>query len=90
MLEKHRSQILLAREKEWRLKSRAIWLKAGDENIKFFHNYARGRKITNTIWKLKNEEGREANTFESLSCMGRNHFQKLFTDQGETKLAEVI
>lgn len=44
----------------------------------------------NTIWKLKDEEGREANTFESLSYMGRNHFQKLFSEQGETTLAEVI
>jgi len=38
----------------------------------------------------KDEEGREANTFESLSLMGRSHFQKLFTDQGEVTLAEVI
>eukprot|EP00253_Pinus_taeda_P027005 PITA_27005 len=90
LLEKYRSQILLAREEEWRLKSRVIWLKAGDENTKFFHNYAKGRKIMNTMWKLKNEEGREANTFESLSCMGRSHFQNLFTNQGEKTLAEVI
>jgi len=74
LLEKHRDQILLAREEEWRLKSRAIWLKAEDENTRFFHNYAKGRKNSNTIWKLKNEEGREANTFEELSILGRNHF----------------
>lgn len=89
-LEKLRNQIMLDREEEWRLKSRAIWLKAGDENTKFFHNYARGRKNANTIWKLKNDEGREATSFESLSKMGRNHFQNLFTDQGGITLAEVI
>eukprot|EP00253_Pinus_taeda_P024520 PITA_24520 len=44
----------------------------------------------NTIWKLKDEEGREANTFESLSIMGRNHFQRLFSEQREPTLAEVI
>ena len=74
LLEKQRDQILLSKEEEWRLKSRAIWLKAGDENTKFFHNYAKGRKNANTIWKLKNEEGEEANTFEELSLLGRNHF----------------
>lgn len=81
LLERQRSQILLDREEEWRLKSRAIWLSAGDENTKFFHNYAKGRKIMNTIWKLKDEEGREANTFEALSTMGRNYIQKLLSKQ---------
>eukprot|EP00253_Pinus_taeda_P009499 PITA_09499 len=55
-LEKLKNQILLAKEEEWRLKSRAIWLKAGDENMRFFHNYAKGRKSANTIWNLKNGE----------------------------------
>lgn len=72
------------------MKSRVVWLKAGDENSFFFHNYAKGRKNSNTIWKLKDEEGREANSFETLSHMGRSHFQKLFTDQGEVTLAKVI
>eukprot|EP00253_Pinus_taeda_P015727 PITA_15727 len=89
-LEKLKSQILLAKEEEWRLKSRVIWLKAGDENTSFFHNYAKGRKSVNTIWNLKNEEGREAKTFESLSALGQNHFQNLFADQGEVTIAEVI
>eukprot|EP00253_Pinus_taeda_P016122 PITA_16122 len=56
-LEKSQNQILLAKEEEWRLKSRAIWLKSGDENTSFFHNYAKGRKSANTIWSLKDEEG---------------------------------
>eukprot|EP00253_Pinus_taeda_P025314 PITA_25314 len=89
-LEKHKNKILLAREEEWKLKSRAIWLKVRDENTKFFHNYAKWRRNTNTIWKLKNEEGREANTFESLSSLGQSHFQNMYADQGEITIAEVI
>jgi len=44
----------------------------------------------NTIWKLQDEEGREANTFESLSNMGRNHFQNLSSKRREPTLEEVI
>eukprot|EP00253_Pinus_taeda_P036400 PITA_36400 len=90
LLEKQRNKILLDKEEEWRLKSRAIWLKAGDENTKFFHNYAKGRKNENTIWKLKDRDGREATSFEELSSLGKNHFQSLFSDQGGITLAEVI
>eukprot|EP00253_Pinus_taeda_P030057 PITA_30057 len=89
-LEKLKNQILLAKEEEWRLKSRAIWLKAGDENTRFFHNYAKGRKSENTIWSLKTEEGREVQTFKSLSELGQRHFQKLFADPGVTTIADVI
>ena len=90
LLEGQRSKILLTREEQCRLKSRAIWLRVGDENTKFFQNYARGRKNANTIWKLKDEEGREANYFENLSQMGISHFKKLFPRQAATSLAEVI
>ena len=89
-LEKLKSKLLLDIEEEWRLKSRALWLKAGDENTRFFHNYDKGRKSANTIWALKNEEGREVQNFQSLSDLGQSHFQKLFADPGATTIAEVI
>eukprot|EP00253_Pinus_taeda_P025127 PITA_25127 len=89
-LEKSRAKILLDKEEEWRLKSRAIWLKAGDENTKFFHNYAKGRKNANTIWKLKDADGREHSTFEAVSNLGKSHFQSLFTDPGGISIAEII
>eukprot|EP00253_Pinus_taeda_P023068 PITA_23068 len=89
-LEKLQNKILLDKEEEWRLKSRAIWLKSGDENTSFFHNFAKGRKSFNIIWSLKNEEGREVNSFPELSGLGQRHFQEIFSDPGEATIAEVI
>eukprot|EP00253_Pinus_taeda_P034625 PITA_34625 len=89
-LEKAQNQLLLAKEKEWRLKSRAIWLKAGDENTRFFHNFAKGRKSVNTIWSLKDEDGREVKSFPDLSSLGQRHFQRIFSDPGGTTIAEII
>eukprot|EP00253_Pinus_taeda_P031126 PITA_31126 len=89
-LEKSQNQILLAKEEEWRLKSRAIWLKSGDENTCFFHNYAKGRKSANTIWSLKDEEGRVVKTFTDLSGLGQRHFQRIFSDSGEATIGEVM
>eukprot|EP00253_Pinus_taeda_P008007 PITA_08007 len=89
-LEKLQNQILLEKEEEWRLKSRAIWLKSGDENTSFFHNYAKGRKSANTIWSLKDEEGRTIKSFSDLSGLGQRHFQSLFSDSGEATIGEVM
>eukprot|EP00253_Pinus_taeda_P025512 PITA_25512 len=89
-LEKQQNKTLLEKEEEWRIKSRAIWLKAGDENTRFFHNFAKGRKSANTIWRLKDEEGRDVSSFHELSGLGKRHFQNIFTDQREATITEVF
>jgi hypothetical protein len=48
-LEQDRRKIFLDREKELWLESRALWLQQGDENTKFFNNFANKRKSINTI-----------------------------------------
>ena len=77
-MEAERRKILKDSEDQWRLKSRAIWLEAGDENSKFFQNYAKGRKNSNKICIIKKNDGGVKKTFEELTSLGCSHFKYLF------------
>lgn len=48
-LEKKKQHILHIQEVNWRLKSRAIWLKEVDRNTQFLHRYANYRRKINSI-----------------------------------------
>jgi hypothetical protein len=67
MLEKNIKQLRQAREEECRLKRRALWLHSGDENTNFFQAYAKGRKLANTIWGLKDPSGKQLTSFKDLA-----------------------
>jgi hypothetical protein len=63
---------------QWRLKCCALWLKAGNNNTKYFHHFANLRKNINTIWDIKKEDGSLALSFEEKSKVGVHYFQNLF------------
>lgn len=46
-------------ERYWRQRSREQWLREGDKNTTYFHNFVKGRKIRNNILMLKNDLGIE-------------------------------
>ena len=85
-LEMEKAKLLRQQEETWRLKSMAIWLKAGDENCKLFHQCAKGRKSINTIWELKDQAGRVANNHAQLVDMGIRHFSHLYSDSIATNI----
>eukprot|EP00253_Pinus_taeda_P018415 PITA_18415 len=89
-LENQRASLLKQREESLRLRSRAIWLKARDENSKFFHNFAKGRKVSNTIWSLPHLEGGMVDNFNKLSQLGTAHFRGLFRNPPSANLVEII
>lgn len=72
----------LAKEEYWRLKSRNLWLKAGDRNTCFFHKQAQARKCFNTISEIK-EDNDTHKEFADIKKAAYLHFQKLFTDDQE-------
>jgi hypothetical protein len=57
ILEVEPDKILQAEEEKWRLRSRALWLKSGDKNTKFFHKFASFRRNKNHIWEIRDEIG---------------------------------
>jgi hypothetical protein len=89
-LEARYRKLLADREEDWRLKSRAIWLKSGDENTKFFQDFARGRKNLNNIWSLNDPTGRRLSSFEDLAQMGCNHFKDLFKAPPRINIQDII
>jgi hypothetical protein len=56
-LEKNHAKWLKTEEQEWRTKSRALWIKEGDNNTIFFHQFV------NSIWEIKDEQGKVAASF---------------------------
>jgi len=85
-LELKKSLILGREEAAWRLKSRALWVKCGDQNTHFFHNYASHRRNHNAIWALKDANGNALCTQEDLASTGVNHFKGIFIDRGMPRL----
>eukprot|EP01018_Ginkgo_biloba_P018081 Gb_04379 [translate_table: standard] len=85
-LESKKCKLLLDREKDWRIKSRAIWLQQGDQNTKYFHNYARFRENQNTIWELTGRGG----IIKDLAALGVQHFSGIFKEPDRANLGEII
>jgi hypothetical protein len=71
-------KILQNKEQEWRMRSRALWLQAKDENTNFFHHFANGRKLSNTIWSVDIIDDSKAYSFEDIAVEGTSHFKTLF------------
>lgn len=89
-LENQKAKILKEREESIRLRSRALWIQAGDENSKFFHSYTKGRKASNTIWKLPTPDGGTADSFNKLAHLGISHFRDLYKSTREVNLPDII
>eukprot|EP00253_Pinus_taeda_P031661 PITA_31661 len=94
---KNKIRKLIMRKKEllhkedltWRLKSRALWLKEGDRNTKFFHSFANARRKLNSIWTIRDGGGnflysqedmaKEATIFfQNQYKRGQSSFQDMF------------
>jgi hypothetical protein len=89
-LEAHKLDWLEKEETSWRLKSRALWLEAGDNNTRFFHQYANYRKNINTIWDIKNVEGVKVNSFKEKAEAGAQFFESQFRQPEGCPIQEIL
>lgn len=63
----------------WKQKSRANWLREGDQNTKFFHATTKQRRAQNRVVKLQKTNGSWAETKEELENVATGYFQTIFT-----------
>ncbi|XP_074314409.1 uncharacterized protein LOC141649624 [Silene latifolia] len=70
----------LLRQEEifWRQRSRAIWLREGDRNTKYFHRKARQRKKKNTISRIVGRNGAVCEGREAVTEEAEGFFSELF------------
>ena len=59
-------------------RSRALWLKEGDQSTKCFHNRASHKYKRNRIDELKNEAGVVCTNEEEIADILVNYYQQLF------------
>lgn len=89
-LEQKKEELLVQEEKEWRLKSRAIWLAHGDKNSKNFHNFASARRNMNTIWEIQDAQGLLISGTDQLKLEVVNFFGNIYKDVGDCVLQDQI
>jgi hypothetical protein len=61
-------------EEYWRLKSRILWIKFGDQNTSFFHWHFRAHLSRNHIFKIGSTDGLIHKGFDQLKVAAETHF----------------
>ncbi|XP_074298528.1 uncharacterized protein LOC141629421 [Silene latifolia] len=74
----------------WRQRSRALWLKDGDRNTKFFHICASERKRKNWIGKLIDGNGVVRHGNEEVARVAKSYFEGLFTSSNPTNFEDAL
>jgi hypothetical protein len=77
-LEEEQNVIHLQDEELWRQRIRATWLKSGDQNTRFFNNYADTRRNKKYIWEILDEDVQIHRGQEALKKEAKIHFKGLF------------
>ena len=74
----------------WKQKSRATWLREGDQNTKFFHATTKQRRARNRVTKLRKSAGVWAETEEDIEEVATRYFQTLFTSSDPSDFDESL
>jgi hypothetical protein len=81
-LQKKLHKALKKEEEYWRVKSRSLWLQAGDKNTSFFHKQAESRKNHNSIREIQ-FQGKTFKKYEEIKLAAHSFYKNLFTEELE-------
>eukprot|EP00253_Pinus_taeda_P021713 PITA_21713 len=88
-LSMRKNDLLLKEELSWRLKSRALWLKEGDRNSKFFHSFANARWKSISIWNIRDSGGNLLSSQEEIAKEATSFFQNQYK-RGHSSLHDMF
>ena len=74
----------------WKQRSRIQWLSEGDQNTKFFHQRASGRKRRNKINKLSRRDGSLTEDFAEMKSIVVDFYKNLFMTEGTSHMDDVL
>ena len=84
------NSLLLIDELHWRQISRAIWLRVGVNNTRYFHRSTSQRKKNIGLANLLNPHGQWCMETKQLSEIASNYFQELFTTSDPHRIDETM
>ena len=77
-LKKENNEIQIREEIMWKQRPRALWLKWGDQNTKFFHATASQQRRKNRIDGLQNHQGEWIDDQEGIENIILEYFAKIY------------
>jgi hypothetical protein len=89
-LELDRNSYLMEEEARWRLKSRAIWIKNGDKNTKYFHHYASFRRNKKHLWEIMDDRGQSHQGQEAIKSEALHFFRSFYQESTDNRIVEQI
>lgn len=72
------------------MKSRAIWLKQGDKNTKFFHKFANSRREKNFVWKISDGRGGFLYSQQEITNEAVNFFANQYKRSEECSFQDIL
>jgi hypothetical protein len=83
-------ELLLREELMWRQRSRAIYIRVGDKNTKWFQQKATWRRKKNTITKLKDDRGTWVEDTTAIHEMTNSFFKNLYKKEDGIDPTEIL
>jgi len=74
----------------WCQRATSHWLKHGDRNTRFFHQYASERRRRNRITRLVKDDGCVVEDAGGIQAMATNFYSALFTSSAGSRYEELL